>query len=151
MAPYIFLAFVVLSHIVLKYTRFGRDIFATGGNATVAQMAGINVVFYKFIIFIILGVLTAVAGMVMASRLNSGNSLFGNDLALSVVAAVVIGGTSLSGGKGNVLKTLLGMPVIGVLFNALLILGVQANWQDVIKGSILIAVVAFDAYFSKVK
>ncbi len=148
---YIFFGFVILSHVVLKYTRFGRDIFATGGNAMVARMAGINVVFYKFIIFIILGVLTSVAGMVMASRLNSGNALFGNDLALSVVAAVVIGGTSLSGGRGSVIKTLLGMLVIGVLFNALLILGVQANWQDVIKGGILIAVVSFDAYFSNVK
>lgn len=146
---YMFLSFVVIGHLVLKYTKFGRNIFATGGNMTVAAMAGINVVYYKFITFVILGFVTAFAGIIMACRLNSGNSLFGNDLALSVVAATVIGGTSLSGGKGSVVKTLLGMLVIGVLFNALLILGVQANWQDVIKGLILIAVVSFDAYFSK--
>lgn len=146
---YMFLTFVLIGHLVLKYTKFGRNIFATGGNMTVAAMAGINVVFYKFIVFVILGAVTAFAGIIMACRLNSGNSLFGNDLALSVVAATVIGGTSLSGGKGSVVKTLFGMLVIGVLFNALLILGVQANWQDVIKGLILIAVVSFDAYFSK--
>lgn len=146
---YMFLSFVIIGHLVLKYTKFGRNIFATGGNMTVAAMAGINVVYYKFITFVILGFVTAFAGIIMACRLNSGNSLFGNDLALSVVAATVIGGTSLSGGKGSVVKTLLGMLVIGVLFNALLILGVQANWQDVIKGLILIAVVSFDAYFSK--
>ncbi len=146
---YMFLTLVVIGHLVLKYTKFGRNIFATGGNMTVAAMAGINVVYYKFIVFVILGAVTAFAGIIMACRLNSGNSLFGNDLALSVVAATVIGGTSLSGGKGSVVKTLFGMLVLGVLFNALLILGVQANWQDVIKGLILIAVVSFDAYFSK--
>ena len=150
--PYIVLMFfgaVAISHFVLRYTRFGRNIYATGGNMNVAKMAGIDVVFYKFIIFVILGIVTAIAGMIMACRLNSGNSLFGNDLAMSVVAAVVIGGTSLSGGRGSAVKTLLGMLVIGVLFNALLILGVQANWQDVIKGVILIIVVSFDAFFTR--
>ncbi len=145
---YMFFGFIAVSHIVLKYTKFGRNLFATGGNMNVAKMAGINVVYYKFIIFVILGLVTSFAGMIMACRLNSGNSLFGNDLAMSVVAAVVIGGTSLSGGRGSAIKTFLGMLVIGVLFNALLILGVQANWQDVIKGLILITVVSFDAFFS---
>lgn len=145
---YMFFTFIIIGNLVLKYTKFGRNIFATGGNMVVAQMAGINVVFYKFMVFVILGLVTAFSGIIMACRLNSGNSLFGNDLALSVVAATVIGGTSLSGGKGSVVKTLFGMLVIGVLFNALLILGVQANWQDVIKGMILIAVVSFDSYFT---
>ncbi|MDR2184217.1 MAG: ABC transporter permease [Treponema sp.] len=134
---------------VLRYTKFGRGVYATGGNIEVARMAGINVSFYKTAVFVILGLTTAIAGVLMAARLSAGNSLFGSDLSMTVVAAVVIGGTSLSGGKGGALKTLWGMLVIGVLFNALMILGVQANWQNVLKGAILIAVVAVDAAFSR--
>jgi ribose transport system permease protein len=144
-----FIGTLLVSMYVLRYTKFGRGVYATGGNIEVARMAGINVSFYKTAIFVILGLTTAIAGVLMAARLSAGNSLFGSDLSMTVVAAVVIGGTSLSGGKGSALKTLWGMLVIGVLFNALMILGVQANWQNVLKGAILIAVVAVDATFSK--
>ena len=146
-----FIVTMLISMYILRYTKFGRGIYATGGNIEVARMAGINVSFYKIAIFVIMGITTAIAGILMAARLSAGNALYGNDLALTVVAAVVIGGTSLAGGKGNALKTLWGMLVIGVLFNALMILGVQANWQNVVKGAILIAVVAVDAVFSKKK
>jgi ribose transport system permease protein len=142
---------LLITMYVLRYTRFGRGIYATGGSIEVARMAGISVSFYKTAIFVILGLTTAVAGILMAARLSAGNSLFGGDLSMTVVAAVVIGGTSLSGGKGSALKTLWGMLVIGVLFNALMILGVQANWQNVLKGAILIAVVAMDTVLSKKK
>jgi ribose transport system permease protein len=146
-----FIGTLLVAMYVLRYTKFGRGIYATGGNIEVARMAGINVSFYKIAIFVILGLTTALAGILMAARLSAGNSLFGSDLSMTVVAAVVIGGTSLTGGKGSALKTLWGMLVIGVLFNALMILGVQANWQNVLKGAILIAVVAVDASFSKKK
>ena len=148
---YFFFATLIVAEVVLRYTKFGRGVYATGGNMNVAKMAGINVDFYKIIIFIILGITTALAGILLGARMSGGNALFGRDLALSVVAAVVIGGTSLSGGKGSAIKTLWGMLVIGVLFNALLILGVQANWQDVIKGAILIIVVSVDSYFAQSK
>ena len=146
-----FLGAFLITYYVLRYTRFGRGVYATGGNITVAEMAGINVAFYKMMLFVILGIATAIAGMLMGARLSSGNSLYGNDLTMSVVAGVVIGGTSLSGGKGSALKTLWGMLVIGVLFNALMILEVQANWQDVVKGAILIVVVSTDAVFAQRK
>ena len=146
-----FLGALLITFFVLKYTRFGRGVYATGGNITVAQMSGINVVFYKTMLFVILGIATAIAGMLMGARLQSGNSLYGNDLTMSVVAGVVIGGTSLSGGKGSAIKTLWGMLVIGVLFNALMILEVQANWQNVVKGAILIAVVSTDVVFAQKK
>ncbi len=152
--PYIVIIFFlvfIISELVLRYTKFGRNIYATGGSTTVAQMAGINVKFFKSIIFVIIAMASTFAGIIMACRLNAGNSLFGSDLAMSVVAAVVIGGTSLSGGKGNAIKTFFGMLIIGVLFNALLILGIQANWQNVIKGAILIVVVTVDAYFTTKK
>jgi ribose transport system permease protein len=144
-----FIGTLLITMYVLRHTKFGRGVYATGGNIEVARMAGINVSFYKTTIFVILGLTTAIAGVLMAARLSAGNSLFGSDLSMTVVAAVVIGGTSLSGGKGSALKTLWGMLVIGVLFNALMILGVQANWQNVLKGAILIAVVAVDSTFSR--
>jgi len=146
-----FIAVLLISMYVLRYTKFGRGIYATGGNLEVARMAGINVFFYKFSIFVILGITTAIAGILMGARLSTGNALFGGDLSMTVVAAVVIGGTLLSGGKGNALKTLWGMLVMGVLFNALMILGVQANWQNVVKGLILIIVIVAGAAFSQKK
>lgn len=85
----------------------------------------------------------------IASRMVSGNALFGGDLSLSVIAAVVIGGTSLSGGSGGMLRTLLGLFVVGVMFNILMLLGVQAYYQLLIKGVVLVAVVSFDAYFNR--
>jgi len=146
-----FLGTMLLAMYILWYTKFGRGIYATGGNIEVARMAGINVSFYKMVVFVILGITTAIAGILMAARLSAGNALYGSDLSMTVVAAVVIGGTSLTGGKGNALKTLWGMLVMGILFNALMILGVQANWQNVVRGAILITVVAIDAVFSKKK
>ena len=144
-----FIGTLLVAMYILRYTKFGRGIYATGGNVEVARMAGINVSFYKIAIFVIMGITTALAGILMAARLSAGNALYGSDLSMTVVAAVVIGGTSLAGGKGNALKTLWGMLVMGVLFNALMILGVQANWQNVLRGVILIVVVAVDAVFSK--
>ncbi|MDO4546774.1 MAG: ABC transporter permease [Clostridia bacterium] len=146
-----FILALIVTHIVLRHTRFGRNVYATGGNPVVAKMAGINVDFYKTMLFVVLGFATAVSGILMAMRLSSGNSLYGSDLTMSVVAGVVIGGTSMSGGRGSAFKTLWGMLLIGVLFNGLQRLEVQANWQDVVKGSILIAVVSLDAFFAQKK
>jgi ribose transport system permease protein len=149
--PYIIILFVlvlIISEFVLRKTTFGRNIYATGGNYDVARVAGINVVFYKTIVFVILGSLAALQGTVLALRMGSGSSLFGGDLALSVVAAVVIGGTNLTGGKGSAIKTFLGLLLIGVIFNSLTLLNVSAYYQDIIKGSVLIAVVSFDVLSS---
>jgi ribose/xylose/arabinose/galactoside ABC-type transport system permease subunit len=146
-----FLITMLITWYALRHTRFGRSVYAVGGNLTVAKMAGINVGFYKIMLFVILGFATTVAGLLTAMRLSSGNSLYGLDLTMSVVAGVVIGGTSLSGGRGSAMKTLWGMMLIGVLFNGLQRLEVQANWQDVVKGAILIVVVSVDAVFAQRK
>lgn len=146
-----FLDALAVTWFVLARTKFGRNVYATGGNLTVAKLAGINVNFYKAMLFVILGVTTAMAGILMAMRLSSGNSLYGGDLTMSVVAGVVIGGTSLSGGRGSAVKTLWGMLLVGVLFNGLQRLEVQANWQDVVKGLILIVVVSVDAVLAQGK
>ena len=146
-----FLITMLITWYTLRHTRFGRNVYATGGNQTVAKMVGISVNFYKIMLFVILGFATAIAGVLTAIRLSSGNSLYGRDLTMSVVAGVVLGGTSLSGGRGSAIKTLWGMLLIGVLFNGLQRLEVQANWQDVIKGAILIVVVSADALFAQRK
>ena len=146
-----FLGALIITWFVLSRTKFGRNVYATGGNLTVAKMAGINVDYYQTMLFVILGVTTAVAGILMAMRLSSGNSLYGGDLTMSVVAGVVIGGTSLSGGRGGAVRTLWGMLLVGVLFNGLQRLEVQANWQDVVKGMILIVVVSVDAVLAQSK
>ena len=152
--PYLILVFfivLIISEFILKKTNFGRKIYATGGSEKVAMLAGINVKFYKMIVFVILGVMASFGGVMLAARVNAGSALYGSDLALSVVTAVVIGGTKLTGGKGSAIKTLLGMLMIGVLFNSRTLLGVQAYYQEIIKGIILILVVSLDSINGKSK
>lgn len=146
-----FLATFLIVHLVLKFSRFGRNVYATGGNMNVARMAGINVDFYKTMLFVILGFCTAVSSILMSMRLSSGNALYGGDLTMSVIAGIVIGGTSMSGGSGSAVRTFWGMLFIGVLFNGLQRLEIQASWQDVIKGAILIAVIAIDCLMAQKK
>lgn len=146
-----FLATFLVVDIILRHSRFGRNIYATGGNAQVARMAGINVDFYKMMLFVILGFCTAVSGILMSMRLSAGNALYGSDLTMSVIAGIVIGGTSMSGGSGSAVRTFWGLLFIGVLFNGLQRLEIQASWQDVIKGAILIAVIATDCLMAQKK
>ncbi|MFZ4617180.1 MAG: ABC transporter permease, partial [Rectinemataceae bacterium] len=107
----VFAVVLVLFALVLRKTRFGRNIYATGGNIEVARLAGINVTYYKFIIFVILGVCAALSAIMFSTRIRAGSALYGRDLSLYCVAATVIGGTSLSGGNGGVIKTLVGLLV----------------------------------------
>ena len=146
-----FLLTFLIVHLLLKHSRFGRNVYATGGNLTVARMAGVNVDFYKAMLFVILGFCTAASAILMSMRLSSGNALYGSDLTMSVVAGVVIGGTSMAGGSGSAARTFWGMLFIGVLFNGLQRLEIQASWQDVIKGMILIAVIATDCLMAQKK
>jgi len=146
--PYIMLIFfacVAITELVLKRTPFGRNIYAVGGNYEVAKFAGINVRLYKFIIFVILGGAAAFAGTLLASRLQAGSPIYGADIGLSVVSATVVGGTSLSGGRGGAVKTFVGLLFIGLLYQVFSFINVQLYFQDVIKGSVIILVVIIDA------
>jgi len=140
-----FFLFLILAGLLLRHTRFGRDVYATGGSYEVAKLAGVNVVGVKIMLFVILGFCTAVASILLACKMNSGNALYGDSLTMTAVTGVVIGGSSLSGGKGDAFKTFWGMVFMGILFNALLRLQVDGNWQNVITGAILIAVITIDA------
>jgi ribose transport system permease protein len=148
---YVFFAVLVIAQIILTKTQFGRNLYATGGNESVAKVAGIHVGFYKFIIFVILGGMSAFGAIFFASRLNAGSALYANDLALYCVAATVIGGTRLTGGSGSALRTFLGLLVMGILFNGLTLLKIDASYQNIIKGAVVIAVVAMDSLTKKQK
>jgi len=146
---YIYVIFVAIAFYVMKYTRFGRNIFATGGNVTVSKLSGIRINFYKYIIFVIVGFASALAGIMLVSQVRAGSVLYGTDLSLTAIAATVIGGTSLSGGSGSIMKTFFGMLVLGLLYKALIFLGLQAYYQNLIKGLVLMTAIATDAYLSR--
>jgi ribose/xylose/arabinose/galactoside ABC-type transport system permease subunit len=144
-APMVLAAVLILFILLMKYTRFGRNIYATGGNYEVAMLSGINVKFCKFIIFVLLGACAALSGMVYCSRIMAGWAPYGSDLSLYCVTAVVIGGTSLAGGTGGVTRTIAGLLFLGVLFNALTLLGVDGSMQRFIRGLVLIIIIMVDA------
>ncbi len=146
---YIYLGVLALVSLVLAYTNFGRRLYATGGNIDVANLAGIKTGFQKIMAFSSMGLLCAIAGIMLVGMLRAGSTQYGTDLALTCVAATVIGGTRLSGGAGNAIKTALGMMVIVVLYKALIYLGLQAYYQNLAKGLVLIAVIMFDAYITR--
>jgi len=147
--PIVFAIMLVIFAVVMKKTRFGRNIYASGGNYEVARLAGINVDFYKFIIFVILGFSAALSAIMFSTRIRAGSALYGSDLSLYCVAATVIGGTSLSGGNGSVMRTLVGLLVVSILYNALTLLGVQGYFQQLIRGIVLITVIMIDASINR--
>lgn len=140
----IFLALAVLMHIILSKTKFGRHIYAVGGNSAAAAASGVKVAKIKMIVYAISGALTGIAGIVLASRTNSGQPAVGTGYETDVIAAVAIGGTSMNGGIGTIFGTCIGMLIIGTLQNGMNLLGVSSYWQDVVKGVIIIGAVCFD-------
>ncbi len=135
---------VVIVMVVLKKTRFGRYIYAVGGNERAAKLSGLNVNRIKLLVYTMTGALSAVGGLIVTSKLNSATPTAGDGYELDSIAAVVIGGTSLSGGRGSVLGTILGALIIGVLNSGLIILQVPPFWQKVIKGFVILLAVAID-------
>jgi len=129
---------------VLSSTRFGRHVYAAGGNPHAATVSGINVRNIRLYVYIISGVLAGLAGMILAARTGSALTQAGIAYELDAIAAVVIGGTSLSGGVGKVTGTLIGALLIGVVNNGLDLLGVESYYQQVIKGLLIVAAVMLD-------
>lgn len=140
----IFLVLAVLMHLILARTKFGRHVYAVGGNEAAAGASGINVRRVKIIVYTIAGALTGIAGVVLASRTNSGQPAVGVGYETDVIAAVAIGGTSMSGGVGTIFGTCVGMLIIGTLQNGMNHLGVSSYWQEIIKGIIIFGAVCFD-------
>ncbi len=137
------IAFAVL-YFILKKTTFGRRTFAIGGNEEAAALSGINVTRIKVMIYGLSGILAALAGIVLTSRLDSAQPTAGTSYELDAIAAVVLGGTSLSGGRGWIVGTFIGVLIIGVLNNGLNLLGVSSFFQQVVKGLVILLAVLID-------
>ncbi|HEY6905882.1 MAG TPA: ribose ABC transporter permease [Ignavibacteriaceae bacterium] len=134
----------IVSHIVLTRTRFGRYVYAVGGNVEAARLAGIKTNKILISVYVISGVLSALAGILLTSRINSGQPNAGLMYELDVIAAVVVGGTSLFGGRGTILGTFLGAMLIAVLRNGLNLLNVGSYVQQVIVGGVILLAVLLD-------
>jgi ribose transport system permease protein len=147
--PIVYVAVAILFIWFLRYTKFGRDIYATGGNYEVARLSGINVVFSKFIVFTILGAAAALAAIMYGVRIKAGWAPYGQDLSLHCITATIIGGTSLLGGSGGVHKTVIGILLLAILFNALTLLGVSGSMQKFVRGLVLITVIMLDSIVAR--
>jgi ribose transport system permease protein len=146
----IVLAISAVLYAVMAFTRIGRNLYAVGGNADAAFVTGINVQNYKLLGFIIAGTLSGVAGVLLASSLNSGSVQVGANSSLTSIAAAIIGGASMFGGRGGVGGALIGVTVLGVLANGMNAVGVSTYYQIGVTATILIVVVVFDAVNSRV-
>jgi ribose transport system permease protein len=135
--------------VIMKRTRFGRQVYAVGGNERAATLSGLNVNRIKLWVYTIGGALAGVAGLLVTARLDSATPNAGLSYELDSIAAVVIGGTSLNGGRGTIMGTVLGCLIIGVLNNGLVLLEVSPFWQQVIKGLVILVAVAVDKMGSK--
>ena len=134
----------IIASFMINRTQLGRHMYAVGGNAQAAQFSGINVKKVKFIIYTYTGLMAGLAGLVTASRLYSGQPTAGDGAEMDAIAAVVVGGTSMSGGSGRLGGTLIGVLIIGVLNNGLNLMGVDSNWQYVVKGLVILLAVYVD-------
>jgi putative xylitol transport system permease protein len=130
--------------ILLGRTVFGRRLYALGGNEEAARLAGVRVGRAKILIYTLMGALAALGGILLAARLGAGDPKAGQLFELTAIAAVVVGGTSLAGGRGGVWGTVLGALIIGVLDNGLVLMDVSAFWQMVVKGLVILGAVALD-------
>lgn len=141
---WISLVVVLIVVFISKKTTFGRYIYAIGGNEKAAFLSGININNIKLTVYGIAGMMAAVGGILVSSRLNSAQPNAGTSYELDSIAAVVIGGTSLSGGIGSVTGTVIGATIIGVLNNGLILLNVSPFWQQVVKGLVILLAVIID-------
>ncbi|MGE4266741.1 MAG: ribose ABC transporter permease [Deferribacterales bacterium] len=134
----------VISHYILKHTRFGRYVYAIGGNEEASRLSGVRVDRIKIAVYGICGLVSALAGIILTSRLSSAQPTAGAGYELDAIAAVVLGGTSLAGGVGTIFGTFTGALIIGILNNALNLLNVSSYYQMIAKGAVILIAVLMD-------
>lgn len=144
---FVMIAFVIL-YFIMNRTSFGRHVYATGGNKEAAKYAGVNTQWVQMRVFIISGIMAALAGVVLAARLYSGQPSVGEGFERDAIAASVLGGTSFNGGIGTLGGTVIGVLIIGVLNNGMNLLKINSYWQYVVKGCVILGAVYVD-YFKK--
>ena len=141
---YIMLAIVLMGWVMMNRTKFGRYILAMGGNAEAARVSGINTDRIRYGVFMTCGLCTAIASVIMTARTASAQVAAGQGMEMDAIASVVIGGTSMSGGNANVVGTLFGCLIVGIVNNGMNLLGVNANWQIIAKGVLILIAVVID-------
>ncbi len=142
---WIYILVGVVSYILLSKSKFGRYVFAIGGNMQAARICGINVEKTLVLVYMYAGILSAVSGILLVARTAAGNPTYGLSYELDAIASTVIGGTSLSGGVGSIPLCVVGAMIIGVLNNGMDLLGVNAYWQQIVKGIIIVVAVLIDS------
>lgn len=135
---------ILVASVTINHTRFGREVYAVGGNEHASRLSGINVRRIKFSVYVICGLCVALAALIHNGRTGAGQSYVGEGMELQAIAAVVIGGVSLFGGRGSISNAVVGTLVMGVLFNGLVLLNVPSPIQNVVIGAILVGAVLFD-------
>lgn len=143
-AVVIYAVFIALGIFVLSYTKFGRHVYAIGGNKKAAIVSGVNAKLTEFLVYVISGFTAACAGVLLSSRIQTGQPAGGDGYELDAITATVIGGASLSGGRGTVFGCFIGMLVIGIMTNGLDLLNVSSYYQQIIKGAIILLAVLAD-------
>lgn len=145
----IFIAVAIIFHIAMKYTRYGKFTYAIGANMQAARVSGINVERHLIKVYIVAAVLAALAGMVVAARGQTAQAGMGLAYELDAIAMAVIGGVSLSGGRGSIIGTAIGMVIFGVIISGFTFLRLDAYYQEMIKGVIIVAAVVADVHRQK--
>lgn len=140
----IMLVIIIITALMMNKTKLGRHIYAVGGNPQAAEFSGIKVSRVKFIVHVYAGLMAGLAGIILASRMYSGQPTAGEGAEMDAIAAVVVGGTSMAGGSGKIGGTIIGALIIGVLNNGLNLMNVNSFWQDVVKGVVILLAVFID-------
>ena len=143
------LVLLIVCYIILQRTCLGRHIYAVGGNAEAAKFAGINIVKTGVIVYTISGVLATFTGIFLTARMYTGQPTLGASMVNDAIAATVVGGTSMAGGKGRIVGTLIGAMLIGIIGNGMNLLGLSSYLQDIAKGLIILGAVYIDAISTK--
>jgi ribose transport system permease protein len=141
---YMIVIFIVI-WLVMARTTFGRYVYAVGGNRRAAALSGIRTKLIKTVAFVVMGVLGAVSGIILLSRMNSGQNNAGFGFELQVVAAALLGGTGLGGGAGSLVGTLLAVLLLAILNNGIILLGIHSNWQMIMNGALILLAIFLDA------
>lgn len=148
-AVIIFFIGIIIANIILKKTIMGRRIYAVGGNEESSKLSGINTIKYKIIVFIINGITAIIGGLILVSRLSTATPTAGEGYDMDAIASVVIGGTSVNGGEGSVLKTIIGVLLMSVISNSFNLIGVNIYFQYIFKGIIILVAVGFGSFKKK--
>jgi len=144
----VFLLLAVIGQIILKYTSYGTNLYAVGSNIKAAQLSGINTDRTRLLAYVITGVCSGIAAVFMTARLQSTTALLGEGMEFNVIAAVVVGGCSLAGGRGDIIGTLIGAIFMATLDNGIYKFQINTAYQLIIKGIIIICVVVFDSWYN---